>query len=115
MTALAFSAPKLDLIHLSKLFNRVSRNPSNAKLFKHEMTLLLENGLIPQVDSLSEDSIADVVKVMEEAGIKRQAFSDLLATELARKYHTSQRVTFGKRVGIIDSLLSQEADSDAVR
>lgn len=70
------------------------------------MTLLLENGLIPQVDSLAENSIADVVQVMSDAGIKRQAFSDLLATELARKYQTSQTVSFGRRIGVIDSLLS---------
>ena len=79
---------------------------NDAKLYKHELTLLLENGLIPQVDSLTEDSITDVVKVMKDAEIERLAFADLLATELARKYHMGRRVTFGRRIGTIDSLLA---------
>lgn len=59
------------MFHLGKLFNRLRRNDAGAELFKHEVTLILEKGVIPQVEKLNEDSIADVVKVMSDAGATR--------------------------------------------
>ena len=66
MTVIALSAHKVSLSNSLRLLTKLS---GTKKLFVHEIAIILENNLIPQVDQLKEQSIADIVGLMSENDI----------------------------------------------
>ena len=102
MTIVAFNADQINFNLLLTLFNRLKGTQDK---FASEVAVILENGIIPQVDSLRENAISDVVTIMVANKIERKVFADLLATEFARKYKTAERMTVQSRIKVIYELL----------
>ena len=83
MTAIALNAHQLSFMANLTLLRELRGSGDH---FSKEIAILLENSLIPQVEKLSESGIATIMQLMEENRIDKKVYSDLLATEFARKY-----------------------------
>ena len=44
--------------------------------------------MIPQIDKLKEQEIADIIRLMNECDIGNTIYYDLMATEFARKHRS---------------------------
>jgi len=98
MTVIALSADKVSLSNTTRLLTKLS---GTKKLFVYEIAIMLENNLIPQVDQLKEQSIADIVALMSEIEISKSVYMDLLATEFARKHKTDEYVSTHTRCFVL--------------
>ena len=71
-------------IKLNPLICLISEVKS-VKDFTREVRILLEFGVVPQIDALKLRDVYDIVSTMSSHQIGKQIYYDLLATEFARK------------------------------